>query len=230
MDACVDAEKVDVEALSESLKALANPKRLQLLRFLREPHYLEEIASELGMSRQAAQDHVGLLHEAGLLEKHAAQRPTGQVVEYHLVRARYFSLFEDLRILGATLPKSADEEALMRTVAGSGEGVASRAEGPELVVIGGFRPGLRAPLHRGSAAPTLTLGRDPGSGLLLDWDLMVSNRHAEIRGAAKGHALVDLFSRNGTFVNGTRAPAGEPVPLRSGDVLQLGRTMLVYRD
>lgn len=226
----MDPDKVDVDALSESLKSLANPKRLQLLRYLREPHYLEEIASELGMSRQSAQDHVSLLHEAGLLEKHAAQRPTGQVVEYRLVRARYFSLFEDLRLLGATLPKSADEEALLRTVTGAGNSIAARAEGPELVVIGGFRPGLRTELHRGSTAPAVTLGRDPSSGLLLDWDLMISNRHAEIRGAAKGHTLVDLFSRNGTFVNGTRAPAGQPVPLRAGDVLQLGRTMIVYRD
>ena len=226
----MDAEKVDVDSLSESLKALANPKRLQLLRFLREPHYLEEIASELGMSRQAAQDHVALLHDAGLLEKHAAQRPTGQVVEYRLVRARYFSLFEDLRILGATLPKTLDEEALLRTVAGPGGSVVTRAEGPELVVIGGFRPGLCAALHRGSEAPALAIGRDPAAGLVLDWDLMISNRHAEVKGAAKGHVLVDLYSRNGTLVNGSRVPPGQPVPLRTGDVLQMGRTMLVFRD
>lgn len=225
----VDAKKVDVDALAEPLKALANPKRLALLRFLREPHYLEEIASELKMSRQAAQEHVALLVEAGLLEKAAGERPSGPVVEYRLVRQRYFSLFEDLRVLGATLPE-ADAEALQRTLAGPAQAPGARAEQAELLVVGGFSPGLCAPLQRGSAGAALVLGRDPASGLVLDWDLMVSNRHAEVRPQPKGHLVVDLFSRNGTYLNGTRIPGGTPVPMRSGDLLQVGRTMVVYRD
>lgn len=225
----MDATKVDVDALAEPLKALASPKRLALLRFLREPHYLEEIASELGMSRQAAQEHVAQLVDAGLIEKQRGERPSGPVVEYRLVKPRYFALFEDLRALGAALPEP-DADALQRTLAGPASARGARGDQPELVVVGGFSPGLVAPLHRGTGAPPLVIGRDPASALVLDWDLMVSNRHAEVRAHAAGHALVDMFSRNGTFVNGARASSGTPVPLRAGDLVQVGRTMIVYRD
>lgn len=218
-----------MDALAEPLKALANPKRLALLRFLRRPHYLEEIASELGMSRQAAQEHVAQLVEAGLLEKVPGERPSGPVVEYRLVKPRFFGLFEDLRALGAALPEP-DADALLRTMAGPSATPGARGDLPELVVVGGFSPGLAAPLHRGAGAPPLAIGRDPASGLVLDWDLMVSNRHAEVRPQVKGHHLVDLYSRNGTYVNGARAAAGQPVPLRGGDLVQVGRTMLVYRE
>lgn len=118
----------------------------------------------------------------------------------------------------------------MRTQAGAIDGANLRGELPELVVVGGLKPGLHAALHRGSSAPPVLMGRDPAGGLVIDWDLMVSNRHAEVRALATGYQIVDLYSRNGTFVNGARLRPGTPAALRSGDIVQLGRTSLVFRD
>jgi pSer/pThr/pTyr-binding forkhead associated (FHA) protein len=68
----------------------------------------------------------------------------------------------------------------------------------------------------------LTFGRE-GTDVLLD-DPQVSRRHAMVRIGAGGLQVEDLGSSNGTFVNGTRI-AG-PTPLRPGDEVRLGDTML----
>lgn len=73
---------------------------------------------------------------------------------------------------------------------------------------------------------TVTLGRDedcegrfPVTG--------VSRRHARVvREAAGGLRLVDLGSRNGTFLNGRRVEQAE---LRSGDELRMGPVVLRLR-
>lgn len=69
----------------------------------------------------------------------------------------------------------------------------------------------------------VTIGRDPGSAIVLD-DLMTSRHHAELRPTAAGYEIVDLGSQNGTFVNGVRVSAA---PVRFGDVISVGGTSLV---
>ena len=54
----------------------------------------------------------------------------------------------------------------------------------------------------------------------------VSRRHARIFVGAEGITLEDLGSSNGTFVNGTRVHSS--VPLRVGDHVQIGTTVLVF--
>lgn len=61
------------------------------------------------------------------------------------------------------------------------------------------------------------LGRDPGCDIVLD-DPRVSKRHAALQWADEGWTLADLGSKNGTLINGTRAP----MPLRHGDWISLG--------
>ncbi len=58
-----------------------------------------------------------------------------------------------------------------------------------------------------------------------------SRRHAEIRGTGKGHVLVDLGSTNGTVLNGVplKGTAAGEMPLRDGDVIDLGGCTLLYR-
>lgn len=221
---------IDVEAVAHRLRSLASAKRLSVLRFLRSPRYLEEIASELGISRQAAQEHMQQLLDVGLVEKQAGVRDSGNVVDYRLVRANLYSLVEDLRDLAAELPEIDPGDVHFRTRAGSTSAIGARGDLPEVVVVQGLEAGLAARLHRGSATPPLLIGRDPASGLVVDWDLLVSNRHAEVRATAEGFQLVDLYSRNGTFLNGTRLPPAMPAPLRTGDILHVGRTALVFRD
>jgi DNA-binding winged helix-turn-helix (wHTH) protein len=71
---------------------------------------------------------------------------------------------------------------------------------------------------------THLLGRDESAALRLDspW---VSRRHAAINVGAGEASIVDLGSRNGTFVNGRRLQ-GES-PLCHGDEVRLGRSRLV---
>jgi two-component system, NtrC family, sensor kinase len=68
------------------------------------------------------------------------------------------------------------------------------------------------------------LGRDRESSLQIH-DSEVSRQHAEIRRIAGGYEVVDLGSSNGTFVNTLKV---DTRPLRSGDRVQLGGTLLIY--
>ncbi len=71
------------------------------------------------------------------------------------------------------------------------------------------------------------VGRDEANVRLED--NTCSRRHCELRPAAYGDrwALRDLGSSNGTYVNGQRV-FGQPVTLKQGDQLRVGRTLLLY--
>jgi pSer/pThr/pTyr-binding forkhead associated (FHA) protein len=72
---------------------------------------------------------------------------------------------------------------------------------------------------------SVTIGRDPQSAVRLD-DMSVSRRHA-VLAAQGGHWFVsDLSSARGTWRNGERLPPGQEFPLREGDRIQVGETVL----
>ncbi len=73
--------------------------------------------------------------------------------------------------------------------------------------------------------PVLTLGRSSTNDVPLG-DRTLSRVHARIEGVLDGGPirLVDLGSRNGTSLNGSRLT--EPVPLSAGDRIQLGETLV----
>jgi len=81
--------------------------------------------------------------------------------------------------------------------------------------------------HLVNLGQTLTIGRRADNDVALAWDDEVSRRHAHIVGAAEGWALVDDESRNGSFLNGVRIT--ETSPLRDGDVLRFGDTVVLFR-
>jgi hypothetical protein len=68
--------------------------------------------------------------------------------------------------------------------------------------------------------PDIDLGRYEA------YDQGVSRIHAEIRLAEDGVFLVDLDSINGTLLNGRPVETQQPLPIRHGDMLQLGRLRL----
>lgn len=83
--------------------------------------------------------------------------------------------------------------------------------------------GLRVPIPG-----NLALGRGEPAELGLD-DGRVSRRHALIHQQGEGEFwLVDLGSRNGTYLNDCRVQ--QPVMLRSGDRLRLGPFSLTFRQ
>jgi diguanylate cyclase (GGDEF)-like protein len=73
----------------------------------------------------------------------------------------------------------------------------------------------------------ITLGREPENELQID-GLEVSRRHSRIEPLPKGgYRIIDLDSKNGTFLNGRQITA---MALEYDDLLRLGDAMLVYID
>lgn len=60
-------------------------------------------------------------------------------------------------------------------------------------------------------------------------DPTVSNTHAIVIARDGGYSIVDLGSRNGTFINGERL-GSKAVTLRHGEKVQLGQTVLTFRN
>lgn len=90
--------------------------------------------------------------------------------------------------------------------------------GPALLQV---HPGCAVhPLDR----PRVRIGRQPGLELGLE-DSTCSKLHAELLRDPAGWTLRDLDSRNGTFVDGV--PLRSSVPLRDGQLLRVGRTLLL---
>lgn len=72
-------------------------------------------------------------------------------------------------------------------------------------------------------ADEVTLGRAEGCGVTLD-DTFVSQVHARVYRREGTFMVEDLGSTNGTYLNGQQVTA--PMPVRSGDRLQVGRYVL----
>ncbi len=91
-----------------------------------------------------------------------------------------------------------------------------------LFVIQGADQGKRFELRSSPVA----LGRDHSNAVRLN-DTEVSRRHAELRLDDEQYRVVDLGSANGTFINGHMV---DQAPLRAGDRLQLGQTVMLYNE
>jgi signal transduction histidine kinase len=91
---------------------------------------------------------------------------------------------------------------------------------PRLIVIKGPDEGKTFDL----TGAQLKIGRDPSNPIRMV-DTEVSRRHAELRQSVEGYSVVDVGSANGTFVNGQ---AIKEALLRSGDLIQIGQSTLVY--
>ncbi|MFM8578638.1 MAG: ATP-binding protein [Planctomycetaceae bacterium] len=104
---------------------------------------------------------------------------------------------------------------------------------PSLFVIQGRNRGARYELPLGEPAvgeaanaTPVGIGRETGNLVRLD-DHEVSRRHAELRREGDGFLLADLGSSNGTFVDDRRI---ERAVLKGGERIQIGRTVLLFRE
>jgi hypothetical protein len=106
-----------------------------------------------------------------------------------------------------------------------GDSAASAADlgapdGPLLVVRKGPEVGERFYLDRTS----LTIGRDPASGIFLN-DITVSRHHATLDLSDGTVTIADAGSLNGTYVNGVSV---DRAVLATGDSVQVGRFQMVF--
>ena len=88
---------------------------------------------------------------------------------------------------------------------------------------------------RVSLVDEIVIGRrDPTTKISPDLDLTpyggyqmgISRRHAIVQLKAQNPVLTDLGSRNGTFVNGKKLAAHQPLPLQDGDEVRLGKIVI----
>jgi polyisoprenyl-teichoic acid--peptidoglycan teichoic acid transferase len=86
------------------------------------------------------------------------------------------------------------------------------------------QPGARVAVGNGP----VRIGRASENQVVLR-DTYASGRHAEIVEHDGARAVRDLGSTNGTRLNGQDLLAGDPHPLRDGDVVQIGDSELTYR-
>jgi serine/threonine-protein kinase len=93
----------------------------------------------------------------------------------------------------------------------------AQRKAPHLVARSGDLAGQIVPIP----ASGLTIGRSTSTQLRLR-EPSVSRNHAVIIVARRGVYIRDEGSSLGTIVNGQRIPAGAPVLLRHGDVIQVG--------
>lgn len=92
------------------------------------------------------------------------------------------------------------------------------AAGWQLVATSGQDAGRIYPL--GAYAQ---IGRSADNAVQIS-DALASRAHAALEWQGNGYTLRDLGSTNGTILNGMRVV--QPVPLRAGDVIQIGSTRL----
>ena len=78
------------------------------------------------------------------------------------------------------------------------------------------------------SSTVLTIGRVPGSDILME-DPQSSGHHAEIRPVGPAYSVVDLGSKNGTYVNEQKLLPQVPRPLYSGDRIRIGTTHFTYQ-
>jgi pSer/pThr/pTyr-binding forkhead associated (FHA) protein len=93
-----------------------------------------------------------------------------------------------------------------------------------LLVEAGFRKGRELPLQK----PLLTVGRAESCDIGLFGDAAVDRLHARIVRKGNDYLIADAGSSTGTFVNDARIEG--PTPLRSGDQIRLGNSLLRFRE
>lgn len=223
----------ELEALSESFFALSSVRRLRILYFVTEPRSRQDIADELGISRQAVTQHLNKLIEQGFVEEIEGWRESGPVAEFRVIPNRLFALGMTLVDLGNLEAEGGEDrlasEPTQPLEAGAqAEPVSKTArQDPHLLILDGPEAGERFQL-RGERS-RWTIGRGDDRDLELGHDPYVSSQHCEIRLTPRGYAVVDAYSANGTQVNFGRLPKGERAPLEAGDVVRVGRTNLVFQ-
>lgn len=233
----------DPEHLADLLTALGSPNRLRLLTLLREARTLDEIElppsrsggderQDRSISRQAVEKHIDRLAEFGLVrEEETTRKGSRPRREFVLDRASLFAVLEELRRLGSVEP--ADEVDPRATVDLDDVEETDLPPGRKLVLVHGAREGVTFPLREGDRDDPRgwVLGRAAEAHVSLEYDPYVSKENAEIIPRPDGPRLVDLrSSTNGTFLNWTRLEPGRETPLSTGDVVGVGRSLLVYHD
>jgi pSer/pThr/pTyr-binding forkhead associated (FHA) protein len=227
----IDASE-DLEALAEELFALANERRLRILHEVDEPETRNELADRIDISRQAISKHIDTLLEHGFVRELPGWRETGPVDEFQVNPKQLYAIGKQIADLGELEPKGGPEvtetePTEIRDEAIDADSIPGETADAHLLLLDGPEAGDRFVLD--GEEGRWTIGRDEDRDLCLDHDPYISGQQCELQATEDGHAVVDVYSSNGTFVNFGQLPEGGRTELAPGDVIRLGRTSLVYQ-
>ena len=225
------------DELSEYLRVLGVANRLELLRKLQWPRAVSEIqltparrakdrAPDRALSRNAVELHLKRLQELGLV--HARTRATAEgrdVTEYVVNHARMFVVTDELRRV--SLQRTSPVE---RTDAAEDDPSVEPPQVPKgasLLLVNGPLEGSAFSLK--GDGPWV-VGRETGVDVALPYDAFVSRDNTRIvREGARFVVEAVAGARNGTRVNWQLLAPGERRALCAGDVVGVGRSLLVLR-
>ncbi len=143
-----------------------------------------------------------------------------------LIKIEHFEI--QFALLKETLRKPVEEDTdtdivevkMIRKILGA----LSKDGFPSLEILNGSAEGRKIEFK--TEMKTLDIGRDPECNLKIE-DAVISRVHAKLIRKLGGIVLVDLESRNGTFVNNEKI---QEKLLRDGDKIMLGTIKLLYRN
>lgn len=231
----MQAEDARDDRLSEALASLANPTRLALLRKLRTPRPLGEIdlrapGPDEGrpLSRQGVKEHLTRLLDVGVVVGLSSHEDGRSPTEYVLNHQTLFSIAEEVRLLARNRPTVEPEVQTVRVPADPGP---PRMPRECLVLVKGLDEGRAFDLSPArSPARAWLIGRKRSAAVCLDFDAHVSSENTLVEWDGGHHTLRDLpGSRNGTTLNLAPLPKDATVRLSHGDLVGVGRTLLLYR-
>lgn len=229
-------DPLDAEKLAAVMKAFGNPLRIEILRQLKWPKTLGEIRvqptrrgggrSDRSVNRVTVKHHLAQLMSIGAVQ--VRRLPRGdQTMDHYLVDHR------QLFVLGEELHKM----ARIRPQADLVEGTVPAPQGPpdvatpgaKLVLVNGTYEGRVFPLADGRQ--DWLVGRRREAAVCLDHDPFVSLEHARLTREGRRFRVADVASaRNRTQVNWRPLPAGGSQDLQRGDVVAVGRSLLLFLD
>jgi DNA-binding transcriptional ArsR family regulator len=229
---------VDYVVLADALSALGYPARLELLDQLKFPHAAGEVrvaptrsdeagSPERAVAPQTVRYHLEKLVEAGFVRQEPAGKDKGPA-RYIANAQKLWAVTEELRALSRMYAGRGPLGDETGTVVGGAP--ATALAGPRLVLVHGVYEGKPFPLPapaRGEAS--WTIGRQRGLALSLDYDPFVSLENTVVAARDGAYTVTDLAtSKNGTTLNWAPIPRGVPTPLRAGDVIGVGRSLLLF--
>lgn len=221
--------------LAGLLEALASSTRLEILHRLRDPTTMRDIRvapqlsrgderPERALTRQAVTHHLQQLRAQGLVQQ--VPGAEGRADSYVLDHARLFALVDEVRSLTKLRPMLPGPEQDASETVERPPAPPQLPAAPRLMVAYGREDAQGFHLGEGDA---WRVGRAADCEVQLDYDPYASGHHALIRREGASFTLTDTGSRNGTWVNWARIPSGKEVPLVSGALITIGRSVLVLQ-
>lgn len=225
---------IPYDELARYLRILGAPGRLELVRALHVPRAIGEIPLAATradrvrtpgrqVTRATLAAHLKRLQDAGLVRASAGERGGQPVTEYALHQARLFVVLDELRRVGLLRPRETGDTAVEDVPEVTPPRLPPAAA---FVVVNGPLEGRAYALE---GPGPWTLGRDAGAEVSLPHDPFVSRAHSRIARVPAGGLVVAPLpdAPNGTQLNWR--PIERETPLVPGDVLGVGRTLLVHR-